>query len=141
MKVFISQRFRDKTKEEIESTREKIKDAYIRHIAETTDISSIYGTEWIESWHPENYDKNSIYLLGDSIKELSKADLVLLPKSALMNVDEFVHHADNSTVKHSINISNLKGCELELLISFTYGKKYLFYYENGGEIKIKDDIL
>jgi hypothetical protein len=115
MKIFISQKMRDLTEEEILKRREMI----INLIKEEFKVTKV---EIIESWHPD-FDKNSIWQLGRSIQEMSEADLVLVSDISLRNIQNF---------KCLGEISSIKGSEFEVLMCMSYEipyKVYVFEYE------------
>ena len=70
MKVFLSQPMRGKTHEEILSSIREVQEFLTKYL-ESTNI------EIIESYSPRNKDKEPLVALGDSIKDLAKADLVV----------------------------------------------------------------
>lgn len=70
MKVFLSQPMRGKTHEEILSSIREVQEFLTKYL-DSTNI------EIIESYSPRNKDKEPLVALGDSIKELAKADLVV----------------------------------------------------------------
>lgn len=70
MKVFLSQPMRGKTHEEILSSIREVQEFLTKYL-DSTNI------EIIESYSPRNKDKEPLVALGDSIKDLAKADLVV----------------------------------------------------------------
>ena len=70
MKVFLSQPMRGKTHEEILSSIREVQEFLTKYL-DSTNI------EIIESYSPKNKDKEPLVALGDSIKDLAKADLVV----------------------------------------------------------------
>lgn len=70
MKVFLSQPMRGKTHEEILSSIREVQEFLTKYL-DSTNI------EIIESYSPRNKDKEPLIALGDSIKDLAKADLVV----------------------------------------------------------------
>ena len=70
MKVFLSQPMRGKTHEEILNSIREVQEFLTKYL-ESTNI------EIIESYSPRNKDKEPLVALGDSIKDLSKADLAV----------------------------------------------------------------
>ena len=70
MKIFLSQPMRGKTHEEILSSIREVQEFLTKYL-DSTNI------EIIESYSPRNKDKEPLVALGDSIKDLAKADLVV----------------------------------------------------------------
>lgn len=70
MKVFLSQPMRGKTHEEILSSIREVQEFLTKYL-DSTNI------EIIKSYSPRNKDKEPLVALGDSIKDLSKADLAV----------------------------------------------------------------
>lgn len=70
MKVFLSQPMRGKTHEEILSSIREVQEFLTKYLDST-------NVEIIESYSPRNKDKEPLVALGDSIKDLSKADLAV----------------------------------------------------------------
>nr|DAT46684.1 MAG TPA: protein of unknown function (DUF4406) [Caudoviricetes sp.] len=70
MKVFLSQPMRGKTHEEILSSIREVQEFLTKYL-DSTNI------EIIESYSPRNKDKEPLVALGDSIKDLAKADLAV----------------------------------------------------------------
>ena len=70
MKVFLSQPMRGKTHEEILSNIREVQEFLTKYL-DSTNI------EIIESYSPKNKDKEPLVALGDSIKEMAKADLAV----------------------------------------------------------------
>lgn len=70
MKVFLSQPMRGKTHEEIISSIREVQEFLTKYF-DSTNI------EIIESYSPRNKDKEPLVALGDSIKDLAKADLAV----------------------------------------------------------------
>ena len=70
MKVFLSQPMRGKTHEEILSSIREVQEFLTKYL-DSTNI------EIIESYSPRNKDKEPLVALGDSIKDLVKADLAV----------------------------------------------------------------
>lgn len=70
MKVFLSQPMRGKTHEEILSSIREVQEFLTKYLDST-------NVEIIESYSPRNKNKEPLVALGDSIKDLSKADLVV----------------------------------------------------------------
>lgn len=70
MKVFLSQPMRGKTHEEILSSIREVQEFLTKYL-DSTNI------EIIESYSPRNKDKEPLVALGDSIRDLSKADLAV----------------------------------------------------------------
>lgn len=116
MKVFISQKFRDLTEEEVLRNRNILIDL----------VKSEYDdVEIIESYHPD-FDKNSISQLGRSLIEMSEADLVLLSEISINNIVDFTNY---------MSMKSLKGSEVEAIICHTYNipfKVYRFKNKPGG---------
>lgn len=114
MKVFISQKMRDKTPEEIKAERSKIQGRF---------IMSREGKEceFIKSYLPELKFKDPITSLSQSLALLADADVVLIPIASTMVNDD----VPPRTLVHSAN--PLKGCEFEYLIAKSYGKKVVIY--------------
>lgn len=110
MKIFISQKFRDLSEEEVLRRRKMI----ISLIKTEFKITKV---EIIENWHP-NFDKNSVSQLGDSIIEMSEADLVLVSDISLKNIQNF---------KCMGEPSSLKGSEFEVLMCMSYEIPYKVY--------------
>lgn len=107
MKVFISQKMRDKTPEEIKAEHEKIQAGFIKHIEGKE-------CEFIKSYLPELKFKDPITSLSQSLALLADADVVLIPfESTLIDMN-----------------NNPKGCEFEYAISKAYGKKIIVYTGN-----------
>ena len=71
MKVFLSQPMRGKTHEEILSSIREVQEFLTKYLDST-------NVEIIESYSPKNKNKEPLVALGDSIKELAKADLAIL---------------------------------------------------------------
>lgn len=104
MKVFISQKMRDKTPEEIKAEREKIQAGFIKCIEGKE-------CEFIKSYLPELKFKDPITSLSQSLALLAEADVVLIPfESTLVDMNK-----------------DPKGCEFEYAISKAYGKKIITY--------------
>ena len=115
MKIFISQKFRDLSEEEVLKRRKMI----INLIKTEFKITKV---DIIENWHPD-FDKNSVGQLGRSIMEMSEADLVLISDISLKNIQNFKCFGE---------ISSIKGSEFEVLMCMSYGipyKVYSFGYE------------
>lgn len=110
MKIFISQKFRDLSEEEVLRRRKMI----INLIKSEFKVTEL---EIIENWHP-NFDKNSISQLGSSIIEMSEADLVLVSDISFKNIQNF---------KCMGEPSSLKGSEFEVLICKSYEIPYKVY--------------
>lgn len=70
MKVFLSQPIRSKTHEKILSSIREVQEFLTKYLDST-------NVEIIESYFPRNKDKEPLVALGDSIKDLSKADLAV----------------------------------------------------------------
>lgn len=70
MKIFLSQPMRGKTHEEILSSIREVQEFLTKYLDST-------NVEIIESYSPSNKNKEPLVALGDSIKDLSKADLVV----------------------------------------------------------------
>lgn len=70
MKVFLSQPMRGKTHEEILSSIREVQEFLTKYFDST-------NVEIIESYSPSNKNKEPLVALGDSIKDLSKADLAV----------------------------------------------------------------
>ena len=70
MKVFLSQPMRSKTHKEILSNIREVQEFLTKYL-DSTNI------EIIESYSPRNKDKEPLVALGNSIKDLAKADLVV----------------------------------------------------------------
>lgn len=70
MKVFLSQPMRGKTHEEILSSIREVQEFLTKYLDST-------NVEIIESYSPSNKNKEPLVALGDSIKDLSKADLAV----------------------------------------------------------------
>lgn len=70
MKVFLSQPMRGKTHEEILSSIREVQEFLTKYL----DSANI---EIIESYSPGNKNKEPLVALGNSIKDLSKADLAV----------------------------------------------------------------
>lgn len=70
MKVFLSQPMRGKTHEEILSNIREVQEFLTKYL-DSTNI------EIIESYSPKNKNKEPLVALGDSIKEMAKADLAV----------------------------------------------------------------
>lgn len=70
MKVFLSQPMRGKTHEEILSSIREVQEFLTKYLDST-------NVEIIESYSPGNKNKEPLVALGDSIKDLSKADLAV----------------------------------------------------------------
>lgn len=116
MKVFISQKFRNLTAAEVLRRREMLIE-----LAKTESDN----VEIIDSWHP-GFDKNSVAQLGQSIIEMSGADLVMVSDVSFNNITEFV-----KTQK----VENFKGSEFEALICASYNihaKMYTINVDSNG---------
>lgn len=88
MKIFISQPMNGYSREEILEERERIKKIF-------------NGNEFIESFIediPEMNGNTSVWCLGESIKKMADADLVVVPKNGYF-----------------------AGCEIELDVAIAYG--------------------
>ena len=124
MKVFISQKMRDLTEKEIVFRRNLLIDLIKKEYEDEK-------VEIIESWHPD-FDKNSVAQLGQSIIEMSDAQLILISEKS---VDNIVHFIDTSEVE------NIKGSEIEVLICLSYKIPYKIYTfdfdETGGATSAK----
>jgi len=121
MKIFISQKFRNLTEEVIL----KRKDLLLKLVHENYD-----NVEIIENYHPE-FDKNSVKQLGESIKEMSDADLVLISDTSLYNIAEFIRTASTN---------NFKGSEFEVMMSMSYDIPYVVYgfnEDDDGNISVE----
>lgn len=140
MKVFISQKMRDLTEEEILKRRQMIIDL----------VSNDYEkVEVIESWHSD-FDKNSVAQLGQSMIEMSDAELVLISDTSIDNTFGFIHGIDNVyDLIEDDNCDNnkaehLKGSEFEFLICRSYDIPFLIYSftldENGSAISVKWEV-
>jgi len=70
MKIFLSQPMRGKTHEEILSSIREVQEFLTKYLDST-------NVEIIESYSPSNKNKEPLVALGDSIKDLSKADLAV----------------------------------------------------------------
>ena len=70
MKVFLSQPMRGKTHEEILSSIREVQEFLTKYLDST-------NVEIIKSYSPSNKNKEPLVALGDSIKDLSKADLAV----------------------------------------------------------------
>lgn len=116
MKVFISQKMRGLTHEQILEERTKIQATFIKHIGGVKK-----GCEFIKSYIPELKFKDPITSLSQSLALLAEADVVLVPISATM-VDDDV---PPRTMIHGTN--PLRGCEFEYLIAKSYGKNIVVY--------------
>jgi hypothetical protein len=101
-KVFISQRMRGLSHDNIVLIRENIQKSF----KETFGPSF----EFIESYKPELKHKSPIDALGASLQMMSDADIILIPED-IKNTD----------------FKNLKGVEFEYLIAKSYGKHVLLY--------------
>jgi hypothetical protein len=109
MKIFISQKFRDLSEEEILKRKSMIIDL----------VKTKYeDAEIIENWHPD-FDKNSISQLGQSIIEMSDAELVLLSDTSVNNIISFVYQRQDPEL--------IKGSETEALICFSYNIPFKVY--------------
>jgi hypothetical protein len=122
MKVFLSQKFRNITVKEILIRRKML----IDFVHTEYDDAQI-----IENWHP-NFDKNSVAQLGQSIIELSEADLVLVSDVSQANISDFVTTG---------SVKELKGSEIEVLVCASFGietRAYVFILdENGLAIRVE----
>jgi len=144
MKVFISQRFRDIPEQEVLRRRQMIIDLakYNYHDAEI-----------IESWHP-NFDKSSVAQLGQSIIEMSVADLVLISYGSMLNVFRFASDAEYGGKLDDDTLTSLRGSEYEILICRSYNipvRVYKFIFDKDKniptgvqfiqmeELRLKDD--
>lgn len=70
MKIFLSQPMRGKTHEEILSNIREVQEFLTKYLDST-------NVEIIESYAPENKNKEPLVALGDSIKKLAQADLAV----------------------------------------------------------------
>lgn len=102
MKVFISQKMRGKTNDEIIKMREKIVEKF--HISDDELIDNLsMGAEY------KNF--NNIELLGISIQLMGRADLVLMPKMIALPQETF------------------NGIMVEREVATRYGIPIIFYDE------------
>lgn len=117
MKVFISQKMRDKTPEQIKDERIKIKVRFIKWVEGKE-------CEFIKSYLPELKFKDPITSLSQSLALLAVADVVLIPfESIFFDMNK-----------------NPKGCEFEYAISKAYGKRVVGYNDDGF-IAINENFL
>lgn len=123
IKVFISHKFRDLPEELILKNRRAIVNLV------TAEYKNV---EIIESYHPE-FDKNSVKQLGESIKEMSDADLIVFSKVSTDNVANFRYDQDCKYAEY------IGGSEIEFLIASRYNKRYRLYEftnEIEGSLKV-----
>lgn len=119
MKVFISQKMRGKSHEEILEDRELIK-----HMFKQSELNKKEEEiEFIESYLPELEHKNPIEALSKSLSLLADADVVLVPLESFHEIRSLNNCGD---AKEYIE-NNIKGCELETIIAFAYGKEVIAY--------------
>lgn len=139
MKVFISQKMRDKTQEEILKERHDIEVGF------TFEAFHIVG--WgafdtgtitiIDSYKPELKFKDPITSLSQSLALLADADVVLVPRSSLDAIArDFMGSNDRiqtnyEAIKGGAVGYSIKGCELELLVAKSYGKIVYTYDKEG----------
>ena len=122
MKIFISQKMRDKTHEEIWKECERIKSEWVKaHLND--DLSEL---EFIEPFLLNWKATSDINELTNDLIMLDEADIVLVPKKAKENVTVFTVKILNWNSEFSL----LRGCEFEFLIAKSYGKKVYTYNEN-----------
>lgn len=117
MKVFISQKMRGKSHEEILEDRELIKHKFKQSKLNKEEI------EFIESYLPELEHKNPIEALSKSLSLLADADVALVPLESFYEVNSLSNC--RNVRKHIKN--NIKGCELETIIALAYGKEVIAY--------------
>lgn len=117
MKVFISQKMRDKTPEQIKAERTKIQAKFIKWVDGKE-------CEFIKSYLPELKFKDPITSLSQSLALLAAADVVLIPFE---------------TIFFDMN-KNPKGCEFEYAISKAYGKRVIGY-DDDLFIAINENLL
>ena len=110
VKIFISQKMRDLTEEEILRRRNMIIDLIKKDYVND-------NVEIIESWHPD-FDKNSIAQLGQSIIEMSEANIILLSEKSIDNIVDFMGDAQ---------VEHIKGSEIEAFVCLSYKIPYRVY--------------
>lgn len=125
MKIFISQKMRDKTHEEILKERKAIEQAFSLTIPRDVVVECDF--EYIESYKPELAFKDPITSLSQSLAMLAEADIVLMPKSVIKSVKRFSVDFMKSQKQYGNEFENLRGCEFEFLIAKSYGKKVYTY--------------
>lgn len=149
MKVFISQKMRGKTSEQILTERFKIEEECLR-----SGILGVYvgppeletATHFIRSYKPELAFKDPITSLSQSLAMLAEADIVLVPKLAYVEVEilqlagseEFIREGGSSEQGFNVEYirKHIGGCELELLVALAYGKKVYYYDVRKTEVII-----
>ena len=133
MKIFISQKMRNKTHEEIEIERERIKNEFLVSPIHFKDYGgAFYSQDFIQSYKPELKHKSPIDALSHSLAMLDEADIVLVPKKAKENVTIFTVKILNWNSEFSL----LRGCEFEFLIAKSYGKKVYTYDDNYTFVEV-----
>ena len=138
MKIFISQKMRDKTHEEIVYERDVI-------FSKWAEFRVAIYDQKINSYLSEFKLKDPIKCLANSLSLMADADIVLVPKSVISNF--FHSHGLDIELWQSMrvpvhkfyaeHIKNLKGCEFEFLIALSYGKKVYYYDDNYKFTEVK----
>ncbi len=100
MKIFISQPMRNKSAKEINETRFKMRAA----------VCEIFGgapekTQIIESYFPDGLKTNPVKMIGESIKKMAEADVVIFAPGW----------------------REARGCKIEHRVCMAYGIRYIDY--------------
>lgn len=141
MKIFISQKMRNKTQKKIEIERGRIKNEFlVSPIHFKVYGGAFYSQDFIQSYKPELKSKDPITALSQSLGMLAEADIVLVPKVAEQNVRGFIHTSITQRNEgdyepwlgtiDKFDFDDMRGCEFELLIALSYGKKVYTYDDN-----------
>ena len=122
MKIFISQKMKEKTPKQISIERDSIINNAKKNLGEDVEV--------VASYDPSLAFKTPIHSLSKSLEMLDKADAVLIPMISFENMENF-------EIKNKNDRSFVRGCEIELLVSLSYGKK-IYVYDEEKIIDIKE---
>lgn len=140
MNVFISQRMRNRAYGEIWHEFQELKGWWVSFLMRT-DEKVLETMDVLESFFPKLKDQDPITSLSQSLKLMAKADVVLVPFDAVDTIKDIngLEIKKEGTVRFTNSIfspqfirQSVKGCELELLVALSYGKKVYVYFEKEG---------